>query len=69
LNPGRAVDALQLLVAMVAAPVGAGQLHQLEHLQLAGRRHVRATAEVDEGTLAIKRHFLPCGMASISSAL
>jgi hypothetical protein len=35
LGPGRAVDALQLFVAMVAAPVGAGHFHQLESFELA----------------------------------
>ena len=34
LRPGRAVDALQLFVLLVAAPVGAGDLHQLEDLSL-----------------------------------
>ncbi|MFM7343634.1 MAG: TGS domain-containing protein, partial [Betaproteobacteria bacterium] len=34
LRPGRAVDALEHLVAAVAAPVGAGHLHQLEDLEL-----------------------------------
>jgi hypothetical protein len=42
LRPRRAVDALEHLVARVAAPVGAGDLHELEHLELARRRHVRA---------------------------
>ena len=34
-SPGRAVNALQLLVAVVTAPVGAGHFHQFEDLQLA----------------------------------
>jgi hypothetical protein len=58
LGPGRAVDALQLLVAMVAAPVGAGHLHQLEDLELGRGRHVRAAAEVDEITFAVQRDLL-----------
>jgi hypothetical protein len=47
-GPGRAVDALQHLVAMIAAPVGAGQLHQLERLarKLARGRQVRPAAEI-----------------------
>jgi len=36
LGPRRAIDALQLLVVLVAAPIGAGHLHQLEDLELAG---------------------------------
>ena len=56
LGPGGAVDALQHLVLGVAAPVGAGQLHQLEHFQLAGRRHVRAAAQVGEAAFGVQRH-------------
>ena len=55
-GPGRAVDALQHLVAVVAAPVGAGQLHQLEVLELAGAGHVRAAAQVFELAFAVQRH-------------
>ena len=55
-GPGGAVDALQHLVAVVAAPVGAGHLHQLEVLELAGAGHVRAAAQVLEGALAVQRH-------------
>ena len=40
--PGRAVDALQLLALLVAAPVGAGHPHELEVAEPAGRGHVRA---------------------------
>jgi hypothetical protein len=69
LRPCRAVDALQLFVLLVAAPVGAGDLHQLEDLELAGRRHVRAAAQVDEIALAIQRDILADGIAAISSAL
>src|SRR3546814_9304761 len=47
--PAGAVDALELRVARVAAPVGAGDLHQLERMpELAGRRQVRADAEVEQ---------------------
>ncbi len=46
-HPCRAVHPLQHLVAMIAAPVGSGQLHQLERLrQLARGGQVRAAAEV-----------------------
>src|SRR5690606_29319930 len=53
-GPGRTVDTLQHLVVAVAAPIGTGNLHQLEDLQLAGRRHVRPTAQVNEVALAIQ---------------
>ena len=45
-GPGRAVDPLQHLVARIAAPVGAGHLHQLEGLELAGARHMRSAAQI-----------------------
>ncbi len=61
LRPGGAVDALEHLVLRVAAPIGACDLHQLEYLQLARRRHVRPAAEVDEIPLAIERHVLAFG--------
>jgi len=57
-RPGCAVDALQLLVAVIAAPVGAGHLHQLEELQLARGRHVRAPAQVGEAALGVQRDIL-----------
>ena len=53
-GPGGAVDALQHLVVGIAAPVGAGHLHQLEDLQLAGGGYVRPAAEVDEAAFAIE---------------
>ena len=46
--PRRAVDALQHRALLVAPPVGAGDLLQLEVAEAAGRRHVRALAQVDE---------------------
>ena len=58
LGPGRAVDALEHLVVVVATPVGTGHLHQLEDLELARGRHVRATAEVDEIALAVQANLL-----------
>ncbi len=45
-RPGGAVDALQLRVLLVAAPVGAAGAHQLERRDLPGRRQVRAAAQV-----------------------
>ncbi|MCY1220149.1 hypothetical protein D9M72_321510 [compost metagenome] len=61
LRPGRAVDALKHLVVGIAAPVGAGHLHQLEDLQLARGRHVRAAAQVDEAAFAVQADFLVGG--------
>ena len=46
--PGRAVDPLELLALLVAPPVGAGDPHQLEVAEPAGRGHVRPAAQVDE---------------------
>ena len=43
-----AVDALQLRVLLVAEPIGAGDVEQLERLDAPGRRNVRPTAEVGE---------------------
>ena len=53
-RPGGAVDALEHLVLAVAAPVGAGHLHELEDLQLARGRHVGAAAQVDEVAFAVQ---------------
>ena len=53
-GPGRAVDPLQHLVARIAAPVGAGDLHQLEGRELAGGRHVRPAAQVHPVALAVE---------------
>ena len=54
-GPGRTIDTLQLFIAMVAAPVGARHLHQLEDLELAGRGYVGAAAQIDEIGFAIQR--------------
>ena len=63
-GPGRAVDALQLGVALVAAPVGAGQLGQLERLAHVARGgQVRPAAEVHPVPLAIDRDRLVAGDA------
>ncbi len=62
--PGReggAVDALELLVVLVAAVVGAGDREQLEGLQLARVAHVGARAEVDELAILVKRNFFALG--------
>jgi len=52
--PRRAVDPLELGLALVAPPVGAGHPHELERSQPAGGRDVGAAAEVDElGAVAV----------------
>src|SRR6516164_550577 len=59
-RPRRAVDALQLGVPGVAAPIGAGHIHQLEGLsETAGRGRVRAGAEIDKAALPIEADLLP----------
>jgi hypothetical protein len=50
-----AVHALHRLVVRVALPVRVRRGEQLERLQLAGARHVRADAEVEEGVLVLDR--------------
>ena len=53
-GPGGAVDALELLALGVAAPVGAGQPHQLERrADLAGRGQMRPAAKVEPLALAV----------------
>ena len=61
LLPGRergAVDALEHLVPLVAAPVGAGHRRELEGLDQPGAGQVRAAAEVHPVSLAVERHGL-----------
>ena len=54
LGEGGAVDAREHLAVGIAAPIGAGDLHQLEgRSDLAGRGHVRAAAEVEPVALAV----------------
>ena len=48
-RPGGAVDALQLLVLLVTAPVGGGAAHQPERRDALGGGQVRAAAEVLPG--------------------
>ena len=61
-RPGGAVDALQMLAALVGAPIGTGHLHQLESLaDLARRRHVRSAAEVEPFALAVDFQVLVFG--------
>ena len=58
LGPGRAVDALEHLVVVIAAPVGARNLHQLEDLELARGRHVWAAAQIDEIAFTVQADLL-----------
>jgi hypothetical protein len=51
---GGAVDALELLVVLVAEPVGAGDGGDLEGLDAAGGGDVRAAAEVGEVAVAVE---------------
>src|SRR3984893_18817504 len=51
----RGIDALELRIAFVALPVGAGDAHQLKSLNALGRRDVRAAAEVDEFAGGVER--------------
>ena len=55
LDEARAVDALHLRIAFFALPVGAGDAHQLERLNLAGAGNVRAAAEIDELAGGVER--------------
>ncbi len=64
-EPGGPVDALEHRVALVAAPVGPRGRQELEVLHVAGRRHVRPAAEVDEVSLPIQRH--PCGVDALEN--
>ena len=56
-----AVDTLELLVLLVAAMVGAGDVEELERLHLGGVADVGAGAEVDELAVLIKRDGLAGG--------
>ena len=51
---GGSVDAGQLLVVLVAAPVGAGDARQLERLDRLRVLQVRAAAEIDEVALLVE---------------
>src|SRR5439155_1888366 len=52
---GGAVDAGQLFVVLVAAPVGAGEARQLERLDRLRVLQVRPATEVGEVTLRVER--------------
>ena len=55
-GPGRAINALQHLILVIAAPVSARELHQLEEFKFAGARHVRAPAQVFKIAFAVERN-------------
>ena len=59
IGPGGAVDALQLGVAGIAAPIGAGDAHQLERLaEMPGRRQMRPDAQIGEVALPVEADLL-----------
>ena len=60
-GPGGAVNALQLLVLRIAAPVGAGNAGQLERLQETRVRHVRPAAHVHVFLVVVQAHRLLVG--------
>jgi hypothetical protein len=76
LGEGRAVDARQHRIVAVAAPIGAGHLHQLEGVaDLADRGHMRAAAEVEPVALVVDLEILaresrrparPCRLALVA---
>src|SRR5712671_3568314 len=51
---GGPVDALELRIAVIAAPVGAGDVEQLDDADLPGRGRVRAEAEIDPAAVAVE---------------
>ena len=51
---GRAVDPLQHLAALVAAPIGSSHAQELEVPDLSGAEHVRPPAQVDELAVFVK---------------
>ncbi len=61
--PGGAVDALELLVLLVATPVRRGGAHQLERRDPLRGRQVRATAQVGPRHLAVAADVVVDGQA------
>ena len=51
---GRAVDPLQHLAALVAAPIGPGYAQELEVFDLSGAEHVRPPTQIDELAVFVK---------------
>ena len=56
---GDAVDALEHLPALVAAPVGAGELRQLARADLTRALDMGTATDVDEVSVTEERHLLP----------
>src|SRR5688500_3921302 len=54
--PDRSVNALQLRIALVPAPVRARDREELERSDVSGPRDVRSLAEVDEAVVLIDAH-------------
>src|SRR3989442_6329370 len=54
-EPRGPVDALQHLAPLIAAPVRARGMQQLEMLDPPGARHVRSAAQIDERTVRVDR--------------
>src|ERR1017187_396495 len=72
LLPGREggpVDALELLVLLVSAVVGAGDREQLERLQLRAVANVRAGAKVGKLAVLVERDLLPLGYVGKAAEL
>ena len=65
----RAVDALHRRVLRVALPVGVRRRRQLERLEPARRRHVRADAEVEERVLVLDRVDGDLGWPAVFSSI
>ena len=57
-RPGGAVDALQHFVFGIAAPIGAGDLGQLEGTNTPGGRQMWPAAEIDEVSLTVEADIL-----------
>ena len=55
LEPGSRVDALQHLTPLVAAPIRSRSIQQLEVLEIRRVGDVRSAAEIDEGSIAVRR--------------
>ena len=55
LGEGDAVDAGELLVVLVTAPVGTGDVEQLDRLDDRGIAQVRTATQVGEGTVLVER--------------
>ena len=68
-EPRGAVDALEHRALVVAAPVRAGDLGELEGADAPGVGHVRAAAQVGEGALAVDRDRLGLGQLGDELAL